>query len=93
MMRFIERVYIVMAIVPLVWLGLVIAQTEGSLVSGIAIGSVIPLLAFVSFVLVVAGLALLYLARRQRRSIWPSLIGTALSSPLFLLVALTWLFG
>lgn len=52
MRRFFETAYVIASIAPLVWLGLVIAQVEGSLVSGIAIGSVIPLLALVSLLLV-----------------------------------------
>jgi hypothetical protein len=91
--RFIETAYVVLSVAPLVWLGLVAAQTEGSLVSGIAIGAVIPLVALVSLLFVLAGLALLYAAHRQRRTMWHLVIGTAASSPVVILVVLAWLFG
>lgn len=93
MRRFIETAYVIVSIAPLVWLGLVIAQIEGSLVSGIAIGAMIPLLAAVSLVLVLAGVALIYLAYRENRRIWHLVLATLMASPLAVLVGFTWLFG
>lgn len=93
MRRFIETAFVIVSIAPLVWLGLVIAQIEGSLVSGIAIGAMIPLLAAVSLVLVLAGVALIYLAYRENRRIWHLVLATLMASPLAVLVGITWLLG
>ena len=93
MRRFIETTYVVLSIAPLVWLGLIVAQIEGSLVSGIAVGAMIPFLALVSFLLVLMGLALIYAAKRRHGRIWHLVLGTIASSPLAVLVVLTWLFG
>jgi hypothetical protein len=93
MTRFIETAYVIASIVPVVWLGLVTAQIEGSLVSGIAIGAVIPLLALVSLLMILAGIVLILVARRRKDRIWHLVLGTLLSSPMALLVGLTWLFG
>jgi len=76
-----------------VWLGLVIAQIEGSLVSGIAIGAVIPLLAIVSLLLVLTGVVLVLLAYRRKGRMWHLVLATLMSSPIAVLVGLTWLFG
>ena len=92
MRRLIETAYVIAAFAPLVWLGLVIAQIEGSLVSGIAIGAVIPLLALVSLLLVVTGVALTLFAYRRGHRIWHLVLATLVSSPLAVLVGFTWLF-
>ncbi len=93
MRRIIETAYVIVSIAPLVWLGLVVARIEGSLVSGIAIGAMIPLLAAVSLLLVLAGVALIFLAFRENRRIWHLVLASLMSSPLAVLVGLTWLFG
>jgi hypothetical protein len=92
MRRLIEIAYVIMASAPSVCLGLVIAQTEGSLVSGIVIGSVIPLLALISLLLVLLGGVLIFFARRRQDRIWPLVLGTLLASPLAVLVGIGWVF-
>ncbi|MCM2264358.1 MAG: hypothetical protein NDI73_04105 [Desulfuromonadales bacterium] len=93
MRRFIEIAYVIVSIGPLACLGLVIAQTEGSLVSGIVIGSVIPLLALISLLLVLTGAVLIFFARRRKDRIWHLVLATLLASPIAVLVGLAWLFG
>jgi hypothetical protein len=93
MRRFIEAAYVIVSPAPLVWLGLVIAQIEGSLISGIAIGAMIPLLAMVSLLLVLTGVVLILLARRRQSRIWHLVLATLMSSPIAVLVGFTWLFG
>ena len=93
MRTFFETSYVVVSIVPVVLLAIVIAQIEGSLVSGIAIGSVIPLLAGISLFLVIVGIGLIFLARRQGRRVWHLVLGTVMASPLALLVGGAYVFG
>jgi hypothetical protein len=92
MSRIIETVYVVVSIVPLAWLGLIVAQTEGSLVSGYAIGAMIPLLAVISLLLVLTGVALIVVAYRRKRRIWPLALATLASSPIAVLVGYEWFF-
>jgi len=92
MRRFIEIAYVIIASAPSVCLGLVIAQTEGSLVSGIVIGSVIPLLALISLLLMLLGGVLIFFARRRQDRIWHLVLGTLLASPIAVLVGFEWLF-
>lgn len=92
MRRLIEIAYVIVSIVPVAWLGLVIAQTEGSLVSGIVIGSVVPLLALISLLLVLLGGVLIFVARRCQDRIWHLVLGTLLASPMAVLVGIAWLF-
>lgn len=93
MNRFVEIAYPLVSIAPLACLAMVIAQTEGSLVSGVVIGSVLPLLALVSLILMLSGLALGCIARRRQQRVWPFVLGVVLASPLAVLVGLAWLFG
>jgi hypothetical protein len=93
MRAFFETAYVVVSIVPLALLGTAIAQTEGSLVSGIAIGAMVPMLAGISLFLVMVGVGLILLARRQGRRVRHLVLGTVLSSPMALLVGGAFLFG
>lgn len=93
MRRVLEITYIIVALVPTAWLALVIATTPGSLVSGVVIGAVLPLLALISLLLALAGLGLIWLARRRGERIWPLVLGVLIASPLAVLVGWAWLFG
>jgi len=73
-------IYMVLAPTPLIYLALVIASTPGSLVSGIVIGSIIPLIALVSAILTGIGLILIFFEKRARRRIWPLVIATLVAS-------------
>ena len=90
MKRILEKAYIVVSVVPLICLGLVIMQTPGSLVSGFAVGAVIPLLALISLVLVLIGIVLVILSYRRGERVWHLILATILSSPLAILEGWQW---
>ena len=92
MTRIVETVYVIVSIVPLAYLGLIVAQTEGSLVSGYAAGAMIPFLAVISLVLVLTGVALVVLAYRRKSRIWHLALATLAASPIAVLVGFEWLF-
>ncbi len=91
MRTFLEYTYVGASIVPTALLGMVILQTEPSSVSGIVIGSAIPLLALISLILVLIGSALSVFAYQHGRRVWHLVLGTALSSSLALMMGLNWL--
>ena len=53
----------------------------------------VPMLAGISLLLVLVGVGLILLARRQGRRVWHLVLGTVLASPMALLVGGTFLFG
>lgn len=91
--RFIEIIYVIASILPLLFVGLIVAQTEGSLVSGYALGAMIPLLALISLILVLTGIGLILFAYRRQGRVWHLVLATAMSSPFAILLGLTLLFG
>ena len=93
MRTIVERCYVVISIVPLAWLALTIFQTPGSLVSGIAIGAIIPLLVIISLCLTVFGLTLIIVAYRKKDRIWHLVLATLVASCLGDLAILSTIFG
>jgi hypothetical protein len=81
-----------MSIVPVAYLALIILQTPGSLVSGIAIGAMIPLLVVLSLCLTVLGLTLIVVAYKKKDRIWHLVLATLVSSSLAVLVFLSSIF-
>ena len=92
MRTILERCYVAISIVPVAWLALVIFQTPGSLVSGIAIGAMVPLLVVISLCLTVLGLVLIVVAYRKRDRIWHLVLATLVSSCLVDLAVLSSIF-
>ena len=92
MRTIVERCYVVISIVPLAWLALTIFQTPGSLVSGIAIGAIIPLLVIISLCLTVFGLTLIIVAYRKKDRIWHLVLATLVASCLANLAILSTMF-
>ena len=89
-MKSLEKVYIVVSVMPLIYLGLVVTQTPGSLVSGYAAGAVIPLLAVISMILVLIGIVFVILRYRRSERVWHLVLATIISSPLAILVGWQW---
>ena len=92
MRTILEKGYVVISIVPLAWLALAIFQTPGSLVSGIAIGAMLPLLVIISLCLTVLGLTLIVVAYRKRDRIWHLVLATLVASCLLDLAVLSSIF-
>ncbi|MBT9611740.1 MAG: hypothetical protein IV108_00570 [Burkholderiales bacterium] len=90
MRRIIETTYTIASIVPLVYLGLVVAEAKGV---EYFLGALIPPLAVISLLLVLTGVALTVLAYRRKDRIWHLVLATLMSSPIAILAGFTWLFG
>ena len=74
------------SIAPLAYLALIVVQTPGSLVSGFAIGAVIPLLVMISLFLTLLGLILIVVAYRKRDKTWHLVLATLVSSSIAVFV-------
>jgi hypothetical protein len=77
---------VAISIAPLAYLALIVVQTPGSLVSGFAIGAVIPLLVMTSLFLTLLGLILIVVAYQKRDRIWHLVLATLVSSSIAVLV-------
>ena len=75
-----EKCYVAISVAPLAYLALIIVQTPGSLVSGYAIGAVIPLLVIISLFLTLLGLVLIAVAYQKKDRVWHLVLATLVSS-------------